>query len=101
HQGSISGGGLNVPEIVPVAAPMPSAPAPAAGVAPTAPAADGAPASDFMGQLAAAVKSLKGLAAAVKGTPTPTPQAPDGTADASMDDGTPADGKQAPTDDVL
>jgi len=55
-----------------------------------------------MGQLAAAVKSLKGLAAAVQGMPAVTPQVPDGTPDTSKDDDTAAaDAKPAPTDDVL
>src|SRR5579859_2455697 len=81
---------------------MPSAPAPVAGVAPAAPAAAGAQPSDFMGQLAAAVKSLKGFAAAVKGAPAPpTPQVADGEPDASTDGPAPSDGKQAPADDVL
>lgn len=84
---------------------MPSAPAPIAGVAATAPAAapaaGGAAAADFMGQLAAAVKGLKGLAAMVKGAPTVAPQLPDATPDTSKDDTARADANQAPTDDVL
>src|ERR1051326_2812580 len=81
---------------------MPRAPAPVAGVAPATPAAEGAAPPDFMRQLAAAVKSLKGLAAAVKGAPAVTPQVPDGTPDPSKDDdAAAADATPAPTDDVL
>jgi flagellar hook-length control protein FliK len=54
-----------------------------------------------MGQLAAAIKGLKGLAAAVKGMPAAVPQVPDGTPDASKDETPTSDGKQAPSDDVL
>jgi flagellar hook-length control protein FliK len=64
-----------MPEITPIAAALPSAPAPVAGVAPVVPAASDISASDFMGQLTAALKSLKGLAAAVKGLPTAPGQA--------------------------
>jgi flagellar hook-length control protein FliK len=70
-----------VPEITPaIAAPVPNAPAPVAGVAPATPAAtDAASASDFMGQLTAALKGLKGIAAAVKGLPVAPATATDNT----------------------
>jgi flagellar hook-length control protein FliK len=90
-----------VPEIIPVAVSVPiapaSAPAPVAGVAPVAH-------GDFMGQLAAALKGLKGL---VKATPGMPLQA-DGTlltpvegAQTAQDEATPADSKSmAAPDDI-
>ncbi|MBV9131825.1 MAG: flagellar hook-length control protein FliK [Chloroflexi bacterium] len=96
-----------MPEITPaVAAPMPAVPGPVAGVAPAPPAANGATsASDFMGQLTAALKGLKGLAAVVKGlpvTPAPTSDTTAAPAASAPDDGLqPAQtGPQTPSDDV-
>ena len=97
-----------MPEIIPVAVPIPTASAPVAGVASATPAANDASAGDFMGQLTAALKSLKGLATAVKAAPGATLQ-PDGTlgapieaAPAAQDDATPDGSKPTtPSDEIV
>jgi flagellar hook-length control protein FliK len=94
-----------MPQISSVAAAVPTTPAPVAGVAPATPPTSDQTPSDFVGQLSAALKSLKGLAAAVKGQPA-TPGQP-GATDASATDVVPAsdekatDGSEKPSDEVL
>jgi flagellar hook-length control protein FliK len=94
-----------VPQISSVAAPAASAPAPAAGVPPTASATGDQTPSDFVSQLSAALKTLKGLAAAagLKAQPdaadvSPTEALPS-TTDAPAPDT--ADSAASPSDEVL
>jgi flagellar hook-length control protein FliK len=95
-----------MPQISSVAAATPTTPAPAAGVAPATPATSDQTPLDFVGQLSAALTSLKGLAAAVSGQPT-MPGQPAASDDASANDVVPAtndqatDGTDKPSDEVL
>jgi flagellar hook-length control protein FliK len=76
---------------------MPTTPAPAAGAAPSAPTPGDSTQSDFLGQLTAAVKTLKGLASAVTGQ-TAEPSETDGEdLPAPPED---SDASATPSDDV-
>lgn len=80
-----------MPEITPAVAPLPVAPAsPVGAVGPAAPVSADPGVTDFVGQLAAALKGLKGLAAAVTGLPiAPATQvASDAPAPSTPDDAT-------------